>query len=422
VSLTVGRVGLDVPLTTPTQWNQTGDRVSVAGQLRATTATAATVLRQQLAAYAAGDAEDVVPVTWDQDPTVDGYYRVLGAAVGSRPASLFAHFWDFTLELERVADGWRRTAFESVVTSAWGANFAGRPASNAVRWCGLPLEVTDLTRLATTIRYGADGNVGIFEMPTGILVRWGIAPEDYYRNAATIRVAGQTVAGKQVDGDTDPYGWTIGNGVMECRLLAATEAGVGVRGDLALRWRKSTGWGAWKGFRLGINDDVNPAQLSYAVGVRVIRNSPAEVVLRVLSLNGATGTFVLTRHTYDLSIRRGADTLTIVARSAVLPHGWKLQRSVVEAAAQVAGLGTQGAIQAAAADADGFRYVLASPLEYTRDLTNGRIRWDLTNLNTVTCAIGAVVPTVSTLVTEDAVRLVDRYFTSQGEWLQPISW
>lgn len=422
MSLTVGRVGIDVPLETPAKWDQAGDRVSVAGQLIANSAIGANVLRQQLAAYAVGDDEDVVPVTWVEDPTVDGYYRVLASSVSARPASLFAHLWDFTLELERVADGWRRTGFESVVTSAWGANFAGRASSNAVRWCGLPLEVTDLTRLATTIRYGEDGNVGVFEMPTGTLVRWALPPEDYYRNAATITVAGQTVVGKQIDGDTDPYGWTIGNGIMECRLLSGTEAGIGVRGELAIRWRKSSGWGAWKGFRLGISDDVNPPQLSFAVGVRVIRNSPAEVVLRVLSLNGATGTFILTRHTYDLSIRRGADTMTIVARSAVLPHTWKLQRAVVEAASQVTGLGTQGAIQASAADADGFRYVLASPLEYTRDLTNGRIRWDLTNLNTVTCAIGAVVPTVSTLVTEDAVRLVDRYFTSQGEWLQPITW
>lgn len=417
--LTVGRVGIDVPTMVPAQWNQSGDRISIAGQLTANNSVGAALLRQQLAGYVGNDDEPVVPVTWAEDPTVDGYYRVLSTSVASRPASLYSNLWDFAIELERVADGWRRSGFESVLTSAWAANAAGRASSNAKRWLAFPTTLTDINHSPRTIRYGADGNVAILE-PSTFPVRWGIAPADYYSNAATLRVGGGVVVGDQID-SASPYGWVLSNGVMEVRLASELEAGIANRGDLAIRWRLASGWSAWKGFRISTNDS-GPPLMSYATSVRVIRNSPAEVAIRITAVNGQAGSFVTVRHGYDLSLRRGSDTLAIVARVATFAHQWRLHRFVTEAASQVSGFGAQGAIVATNPDADGLRYVLASPLEFTQVLASGRVNWDLTALNTVTCAIGAVVPVVSTALTEDAARLVDRYLTSQGEWYQPIAW
>jgi len=416
---TIGRVGIDVPVDTPAVWNQTGDRVSVAGQLVANSYVGANVLRQQLAAYAAGDGEDVVPVTWEADPSVDGYYRVIGATIGSRPASLFGHFWDFTVELERV-DGYRLAAFESIVSAAWGPNMLGRPSTAAKPWVALPAVARDLNRDATTIWRCDDDPAGValVEIPDVVpplFARWSVDPADYYVGSARLVSGGAAVVGTQLP-DLDPFTFTLSNGIMELRIIG----GAPNRGHLATRHRVAAGWSAWKGFRLDVQPPGTDPVLADATAVRVLRNDPAEVVVRVLAVRNLANTAAGTvRHAVDIGLRRGATYATIIAKATPATL-WRLYRSATETGAGIAG--AEGGIVAAADDADGLRYLILSTLDVEHFTTAGGVQWNTTALSTLTAAIGAVVPPLSSATTENASRTLDRYFTAQAEAVQAIAW
>jgi hypothetical protein len=422
-SLYVGRVGLTVPMLSPRQWDQDSNRVSLAGTFIANSTMGANVLRQQIAGLADNPDEPVVPVRWTEDPSIDGYYRVLATRIGSHKASLFGHAWDFAFELERVGAGWRLPGFESIVAYAWAANYAGRASSNAKPWVAVSENVVDLQRTPTTEWACADSSATVLQLDLALTdtVRWAIRPADHYLGAATLRIDDQVIVGHQAD-NLDPYGWSISNGLIEVQLSTGI-VGVAARGDFIVRHRTTgNAWTSWKGWEL----DINPGllgfpQLGSATGLRVIRNSPEEVIIRVVAVRDHTGVVLAARETYDVSLRRGANYFTVVAKTN-LAHEWRLQRRFTEAGAVISGFGTEGGIQAATPDSDGVTYVAGTVLDITQDLASGKITWDSTDLATVTCCIGGLVAPVASAVTEDAARLLDRYFTAQGETVRPVVW
>lgn len=423
--LTVGRVGLTAPVTGVTSWAQSGDSVSIAGQFVVTNAVHAETLRQQISAYAAGVDEDVVPVTWAEDPSVDGYYRVASASFSSRPSSLHSHLWDYRLDLERVRHGWRLAGFESIVSAAWSTNAAARGSQHAKPWVAVPGSVVDLSRNVTTQLHCADTTAGvalveIAEVVPPLSTRWAVPPADFYAGSARLFAGDRLVVGTQVD--IDPFGWVIGNGVMEVRLLGE---GVG-KGNIMTRHRLAAGWSAWKPwfFDLHLRWSVPlPPVLSLASAMRVIRNDPSEVIVRVLAVTDiddvdTTGH----RHSYDIALRRGSPYCTITAKADRL-SAWSLTRTGGETPATTTEYGDEGVIVADEADADGLSYVVASPYSWTVDSFGGAYWNKNFGHRTLTCAIGAIGANVAdSSVTEDAVRMADRVLTAQGERVQAIAW
>lgn len=423
--LTVGRVGLTAPVTGVTSWAQSGDSVSIAGQFVVTNAVHAETLRQQISAYAAGVDEDVVPVTWAEDPSVDGYYRVLSASFSSRPSSLHSHLWDYRIDLERVRHGWRLAGFESIVSAAWSTNAAARGSQHAKPWVAVPGSVVDLSRHVTTQLHCADTAAGvalaeIAEVVPPLSTRWAIPPADFYAGSARLFVGDRLVVGTQVD--EDPYGWVIGNGVMEVRLTAAGAN----KGRIQTRHRLAVGWSAWKEwfFDLYLRWALPlPSVLSLASAMRVIRNDPSEVIVRVLAVTDIDDVDTAGhRHSYDIGLRRGSPYCTLVAKADRLSN-WSLTRQINEPPATTTEYGAEGVIVAATPDADGLRYVVASPYAWTVD-TFGGAYWNKNfGHRTVTCAIGAIGANIAdSSVTEDAVRMADRVLTAQGERVQAIAW
>ena len=78
------------------------DRVSVSGDIKAATEAEAYAYRQQLLGYGPDADEPFVAVVWDEDPTVDGFYRVLKSSVDAVVSHAFQGRLGFSLSLERV--------------------------------------------------------------------------------------------------------------------------------------------------------------------------------------------------------------------------------------------------------------------------------------------------------------------------------
>jgi hypothetical protein len=428
--MTIGRVGLTAPLTSPATWAQNGDAVSITGRLIATNKVHADTLRQQLAAYADGAEDDgVVPVTWAEDPTVDGFYRVTAASFATASSSsLYSHVWDYRVDLERVRHGWRVAAMESIVSAAWSSNAAGRASTNARPWVAVPGDALDLSRPATTHLYNADTDahiaiVDIADVAGTLSTRWALTPAAYYHGSARLIAAatGAPIVGTQPNG-LDPYGWVLANGSLEVRLAGPASA---VSGNLETRWRIAGGWSSWKPWFLDPYlrwTTGAPPVLTDAKAVRVLRNDPAEVIVRILAVTDVDDVDTVGhRHTYDLALRRGSPYLVGIAK-ADRPTAWSLTRTGGEAPAGVAAYGgTEGVVEAAATDADGLRYVITSPRDWDID-TYGGVNWQ-TGAVALPFTIGAVGANVAaSAVTEDAARQADRAMTAQGERVQSIAW
>lgn len=107
--LTIGRVGVDVDLTSPSEWNPSGDQVS----FKVTIAPEATddetavdlsnTLVRQLSGLVDNPDEPVVPVTWDAWPAVDGWYEVIDLDLDMVGASLAHGLWRLSGRLRRVS-------------------------------------------------------------------------------------------------------------------------------------------------------------------------------------------------------------------------------------------------------------------------------------------------------------------------------
>ena len=102
---TVGRFGLDLAVGGGTYVEQLKDgaaEVSVSGFVAVADLDAVEVLRQQILGYVSLADELFVPVTWDENPHLDGYYKVRAGDVTTSPGLETAGYATFTVTLERV--------------------------------------------------------------------------------------------------------------------------------------------------------------------------------------------------------------------------------------------------------------------------------------------------------------------------------
>lgn len=101
MTFTVGRFALDGG-TYLQQVKDSASQIAVTGYMSVADLDAVEVLRQQLLGYVALADEQFVPVTWDENPQVDGYYKVLAVDVTTEPGSEVNGYATFACTLERV--------------------------------------------------------------------------------------------------------------------------------------------------------------------------------------------------------------------------------------------------------------------------------------------------------------------------------
>lgn len=408
-------IGRAQALAAPTEWggrtwDQDGDRVRFEGHIWSTDSAAARVLRQQLL----GHEGEVVPVTSVDDPTVDGFYRVLSSKVGSSARS--PNMFPVSVDLERVM-AYSSPQFESVLvgntlTNALG--ITGKPFWSVPN--AAPLTFTDpefgYTR---SVEHPAGQNTTVLmEFFTTFTVnpRWRPLPSQYYIGACLVEQEVSSgvwvpVTGLQQHQASGGLGGIrINNGLVRCRIASDGS-------DLALsvdHWKASSQSWNNKQYKV-VSVTGGGFTVPVPVAVTIIRNDPEVVVVR--SSHRITDDPSIDLY---LSVRRG-DRWVRGEVGGKDSWAWAVKRSTAEAATSIT-----GGLRATSDDAGGNRYMLASATATTKDTTNGQIALP-SAAATLAFGIGSEIGGSTAAAPDQATgtrNMIEQYFAAQAEYMSAI--
>lgn len=284
-TLTIGRFSMSDG---PTAIRHDGNNLDLDLQIDAATTssvTVAKVLRQQLLGLAENPDEPVVPVTWDDDTDLNGYYVVEG--VSCEPFEMFLNNGTMTasVSLRRVAGGYAFPQTELITASLTRTNAHGLTGEALVAsYTNVSNAIRDATPwLANTLdRTSADSATAIrvlTAVPTLAPLAWSswVPTSLYYVGACRIEVniggTWYTVVGTQISANDN---WRITNGIV--RLSSGDAASPGtIEVWNGSAWesrniRHYTSSGAAENIGLAYESDRSP--------VFVLRNSPERVTVR----------------------------------------------------------------------------------------------------------------------------------------------
>lgn len=407
----LGRVGYDVTLPDPSEWNSNGDRVSISGWLNAATQTDVNVLREQMLGYADNPDEEVVPVTWSIDSRVDGFYRVLGVQVSENPNHRKSRHVPYQVELERVP-GFASPLFESVLVGALRTNAHSITTTNSQPWHAYPTAVAGYdaglggTRTYQTLnRDSADGDIrwlyenqvtsapGFYDA-TPI---WYLAPANWYVGAATIEVGAtlRKVVGRQIT--NLPTDWRLSNGFVRVTPVAGSQ-------NFDVSHFDGATWETAKRFEFRPLSLTDPPH-----AVTVLRNSAVESVVRCSYVLEVVNDR-LEAVNVDFGLRRGSRTVTVViSASATAAAQYGIGRTVSEASTALT-----GGIRATADDVGGNRFFLTSSKAFTSDLTVGRIT-ATASVTLMDVGIGMAIGGSTAVAFEREQDQIYQYMAAQSE-------
>lgn len=397
MSLTVGRVGLDVTLNNPAEMSLSGDVLRMSGPFRVSSVANMKALRQQLAGYVDNPWEKWVPVTFSTDSSIDGYYQVLDATVDVPTFGYRNGFATFDLTLLRspgYSAGWqemilmgadRDTATGGITPSTWHAIPGALRGSYD----------TPGASLTAVARAGPGGSVQVFTHASyyydarTLMYR---TPANWYDMAATIKVGSVVQVGRQVVSDTSS--WELSNGLI--RITPGTSTSF-----LNIQGANGGSYGTAVAIDVGaFNGSWFPTTISGTV--TVTRNCPEECGLRIATpvVGGS--------QVVDLNLRRGSQFVNVTISSTVSAK-WGLATSAVTAMTAIT-----GGMNRTSNDGNGNRVVICSAKPYTTDLTNGYLY--LTSNGTFHDAmVGMEITGTSASAPDRETDLRDQFFAAITE-------
>lgn len=455
----IGRVGQPssadltaLPLSCLTEWTEGGAGVvTLRGLIHATSGHLPTdeevdrvkAVRAQLVGYSFNPDEQVVPVIWDSDSSINGFYRVLGASVDFPTSALKLGAFPFTVNLLRV----RSFAGPRIESPILGAQITNAHGTVGESWFAFPATVTEqeyrLDCESIVVRESEDGDIlftNCLQFFSGTL-KYFLVPENYYVGAARLEVAKpapydttlptgefpnplETIVGTQPP--RSPYAWRLSNGLVRV-VPAFPDYGNPYQepGAFAVSWWVSdlVGWSEWKYFRVSgstpftDNGTARAGRIIDFTNITVDRNSPETIRMRVSCLSEfapslqpvVANELTWGRIYLDFSLRLGSRTLQVNVVSS-RPDGWRVYRDNENEAGTVL---PEGGMRATGNDADGIRYVLMTSVDFSGDTVNGGIIADVP-AETWDFGIGAEIPG-GTTDSGSAERLIAQYFSGQTE-------
>lgn len=445
MAMYIGRAGYDFTLDGTGAWNVAGDQVTVQGTVHGGSSSSinptglgpnvshAEVLRSQLNGYVDNSDEPIVPVLWDEDPRVNGFYKVVAASVSMQGSSLDSGMFPFSVTLDRVAS-FADPLFESILI---GADMVNDFAANGHPWHALPNEHSGYSAtVASSSTRASDGDTirfydyygnGYAQTP-----RFFLPPANWYSGAAFIAASATGTAtghqsatyaadvhnfvklvGLQHQNYT-PGAWCLSNGLV--RLVI--ESVVGIYLDVY-------SGGAW---RTGISvvdflikDQANSITLGGASAtwktMRVLRNSPECCIVR-LSAEGAGGSSF--SYTLDIALRRGAPYITCFLTTVKANANWQPLIGL-RSGSGIAATATTTGLRETANNSDGNRQVIGASKTTTKDTTNGTITKSLNSNNGFSFFVGYEIGGSAASAPNDAASLGLQYLAAQDEKMLVVS-
>lgn len=369
-SLKIGRVGVDVNLTGPKDWQIDGRMHRLRGVLNPKTTFAdAQSLRTELL-YHQGD---VVRMEYDVDATFDGIYRVLDVKVDANHADaalLGTGLFRFDIRLELIGT-YSSAEFQGLLDHQTHSNDHGLIAGELNWWHAAPVG-----RLAYTLgnvsgspgeitRTGADGTVNVAVGIPDTSPQWTVSAANFYKGACYVKVGGYTRSG--VDVPLDVTDWELGNSLVKVTPGLTTGAS---NGQIEVAHYDTSAYATAKAYTIKY---ATTTAISKWSKMRIIRNLPELCVIELIDDANEAGGNKFTRHTLTLTLRRGALLVSGFYFYDGAAATYSLDRAVTEASTAVTptGAATVMAVRATANDADGNRFVLGSSMTTTQDLTQG---------------------------------------------------
>lgn len=432
MTLTIGRCSGLRPA--PGYPLRSGSRVSVRGTIMAADTDELRARRQQILGMVGDTDDEVVPMIWSTDATLDGFYRVSDASVeqigptGSKRAR-------FAVDLVPIL-GASAPLVELDASAVVRTNTAGVTAtepsaiSSAIHQSASTYDTTGGTLF---FRTGSDGDVYLVTQAAPFTRVTQAFPAIASRYAGACRIEakyGSTwydVVGQQMP-SAAAGNWRISNGLVRFTYAGYTGTSATVGGLLVEVW-DSGAWvttvtfklGTWTGAAFsdadwagdGVGSTADPTGAVVACPVRVVRNSPETVTLGFNKRNGAT---------QYVSLDMGAMfcTLTTRAPGAVEP----MLRPV--AAETAAGVGAGGiwtydpGVERSTNDANGNRYcILYTASNFTN--SGGGIRHGGTVAANTAVSFGlGVVLGGSSAAANDTGRELGEQYVGQAAWRQRV--
>jgi len=339
--------------------NFDGDRkLHLAGDLHAATIGDAKALRQQVLGLAdVARNEDVFPVTWSEDSSIDGYYRLVNPPQTSTVEASYATNWfRYSADLIRVDGGSQLPGIESTIQGGYRRNKdAGVTASflHGVPSTTKSYDPGDGSMLSALSRTGPGGTAHIYRGNTFKYThaRWRIPPASYYEMAATVTVGGYTAVGAQVASAGNETTWTLENGLVQVTAATGANELIKVRGaDNA-----GSGWGVYTTYKAGTYTALYGWATSWLAikGVEVVRTSPECSIIRLVC--GHTYPFYagVAEAVVELRLRRGS----YIVEGAILSAGGNIAPGIGRADL-AAHTNATGVLRPSANDADGNRWCM----------------------------------------------------------------
>lgn len=432
----IGRVGrgtLELRCIGRSDFN--GDRLTLVGaighpdaagrEVNATELAEILAERQRINGYVNNQDEPIVPVIWDADATINGFYRVLGTRVTMEGPSLKSGIFPVTFELERVA-GYTSPQFECTIS---GATITNPHGNNGEAWQAFPASVTEQNWSggggdSLYARESEDGVI-LFQTSQGFVegvLSYYLTPENFYVGACRIHSGSplELVVGRQIV--RAPYDWRISNGLV--RVSPAT--GV-FRGGIDFQWwdPDTDNWSTVKHFRLAgsfPSNDAGTARAGYLLQVSnatIMRNSPEMCVIRMQCLSDFAQAGTIDpqylalgwgRILVDVTVRQG-DRCAELNLTSDRPDFWQIGIDTAEPATALT-----GGIRATNTDAEGNRWVMGTSAAKTDDLVNGK----MTRTGSATsffCWVGLEVGGAGAVGSAQAQRLLNQHFMGQVPYL-----
>lgn len=266
----------------------------------------------------------ILPVTWDDNQAVNGYYAVTGGSVTPIDDSVLLG-WEYELDLQKLPGGHALPRIESILQGGYRPN---AHIANTARVSGaftagvdpvaewhVPAGAIEIAMPSATMGspdftatvYDTIRVMGFPSGQTTIVGRYAVAPVNYYQGGCLIETqVGSTwlpVVGTQLV-VTDPTKLRISNGYMGAMFGTASDFGVTFFG-----FGRTAGVLNWtqKGNFNRISGNGSTIQPIGVQAITVLRNDPEEIRLRVSWTAGV----IWSSGAIDISLRRGGDNITI---------------------------------------------------------------------------------------------------------------